>query len=69
VIEARFVQKGGRRGCKIAICPQLLAIEPRFVRKGCVGSCRLVGAAPRLKREIEKKEKEEGKRARGQERM
>jgi len=36
------------------------------MRKGCV-SCRLVGTAPRLKREIEKKEKEEGKRARGQE--
>ena len=33
----------------------------RFVRKGCV-SCRLVGTAPRLKGEIEKKE-----RARGQE--
>ena len=41
--------------------PQFLAIEPHFVRKGCV-SCRLVGTAPRLKREIEKKE-----RARGQE--
>jgi len=36
------------------------------VRKGCV-SCRLVGTALCLKREIEKKEKEEGKRARGQE--
>jgi len=47
------------------------------VRKGCV-SCRLVGTAPRLKREIDKKERargqeskrareQEGKRARGQE--
>ena len=48
------------------------AIEPRFLRKGCV-SCRLVGTAVCLKREIETKEKEEdreqeGKRARGQER-
>ena len=54
-----------RKGChghfKIAILRQFLAIEPRFVRKGCV-SCRLVGTAPRLKGEIEKKE-----RARGQE--
>ena len=66
VIEARFVRKGCRRGCKLAISLQFLPIEPRFVRKGCV-SCRLVGTAPRLKREIEKKEKEEGKRARGQE--
>ena len=54
--------------CKIAILSQFLAIEPRYVQKGCV-SCRLVGTAPRLKREIEKEEKEEGKRARGQERM
>jgi len=67
-IEDRFVRKGCRRGCEIAISLQFLAIEARFVRKGCV-SCRLVGTAPRLKREIEKKEKEEGKRARGQERM
>ena len=62
-----------RTGCdrhfKIANLPQFLAIEARFVRKGCV-SCRLVGTAPCLKREIEKKEKEEmqeSKRARGQE--
>ena len=65
-IQPRFVRKGCRRGCKITILPQFLAIQLRFVRKGCV-SCRLVGTAPRLKREIEKKEKEEGKRARGQE--
>ena len=61
----------------IATLPQFLAIEPRFVRKGCV-SCRLVGTAPApaFRREIEKKEKargargqegQEGKRARGQE--
>ena len=73
VIEARFVRKGCDRRFKIAISPQFLAIEARFVQKGCV-SCRLVGTAPRLKREIETKEKErareqEGKRARGQERM
>ena len=67
-IEARFVRKSCRRDCKIAILPQFLAMQPRFVRKGCV-SCRLVGTAPPLKREIEKKEKEEGTRARGQERM
>jgi len=65
-IEPRFVRKGCDRHLKTAILPQFLAIEPRFVRKSCV-SCRLVGTAPRLKREIEKKEKEEGKRARGQE--
>ena len=58
---------------------QFLAIEPPFVRKGCV-SCRLVGTVPRLKREIEKAREasgqeskrareQEGKRARGQERM
>ena len=67
-----------RKGCgghlEIAILPQFLAIEPRFVRKGCV-SCRLVGTAPApdFRREIEKKERargargQEGKRARGQE--
>ena len=60
-VISHFVRKGCRRGCKIAISPQFLAIEPRFVRKGCISS-RLVGTAPRLKREIEKKEKEEGKR-------
>ena len=37
-----------------------------FVGKGCI-SWRLVGTAPRLQREIDKKEKEEGKRARKQE--
>ena len=46
--------------------PQFWTIEPHFVRKVCI-SWRLVGTAPRLKREIEKKEKEEGKRARGKE--
>ena len=59
-----------RIGCdrrrKFAILLQFLTIEPHFVRKGCI-SWRLVGTAPRLKREIEKKEREEGKRARGQE--
>ena len=60
---------GNRNSCgcagrvQIAILLQLLAIEPHFVRKGCV-SCRLVVAARRLKREIEKKE---NARARGQE--
>jgi len=63
-----------RKGCagqvEIAILLQFLAIEPHFVRKGCV-SCRLVGTAPApaFRREIEKKEKargQEGKRARGQ---
>ena len=42
---------------------QFLAIEPHFVRKGCV-SCRLVGTAPRLQ---ERKRKEgDGKRTRGE---
>ena len=36
------------------------------MRKGCV-SWRLVGTGPRLKKEIEKKERREGKRARGKE--
>ena len=62
-IEARFVRKGCRRGCRIAILHPILVIEPRFVRKDCV-SCRFVGTAPRLKRDIEKTEKEEDKRAR-----
>ena len=65
-IEPRFVRKGCGRYSKIAILPQFFTIEPRFVRKGCI-SWRLVGTAPRLKREIKKKEREEGKRARGQE--
>ena len=53
---------------------QFLAIEPRFVRKGCV-SRRLVGTAPRLQernrkeRESKRAREQEGKRARGQERM
>ena len=48
---------------EIAILFQFLAIEPHFVRKGCV-SCRLVGTAPRLQ---ERNRKEgEGKRARGE---
>ena len=51
---------------QIAILSQFLATGPHFVRKGCV-SCRLVGIAPRLKREIERRKKQEGKRARGQE--
>ena len=59
-----------RKGCagrlNIAIFRQFLTIEPRFVRKGCI-SWHLVGTAPRLKREIGKKQREEGKRARGQE--
>ena len=75
-----FVRKGCAGRATIAILLQFLAIEPRqprFVRKGCV-SRRLVGTAPRLKREIEKNERargqesqrareQEGKRARGQE--
>jgi len=68
-IEARFLRKGCGRHSKTAVLPQFFpAIEPPFVRKNYV-SCRLIGTAPHLKREIEKKEKEEGKRARGQERM
>ena len=58
-----FRAKGLRRTREIAILLQFLAIEHRFVRNGCV-SCRLVVNAPRLKKEIDKKE-----RARGQERM
>ena len=60
-IEPHFVRKVAPDALQIATLPQFLAIEHRFVRKGCV-SCRLVGTAPRLKREIKKKE-----RARGQE--
>ena len=36
------------------------------MRKRCISWC-LVGTAPPLKREIDKKEREEGKKARGQE--
>ena len=53
-IERHFVRKGCDRNFKIAILLQFLTIEPHFVRKGCI-SCRLVGIAPRLKREIEQK--------------
>ena len=49
-----------------AFFPKCLTSELHFARKGCI-SCRLVGTAPRLKREIAKKERAEGKRARGQE--
>ena len=62
-IEPHFVRKVCNRTLKIAILHQFLTIEPHFVRKGCI-SRPLVGTAPRLKREIEKKEREEGKRAR-----
>ena len=55
-----FRAKGLSRTCQ-NLNFLLLAIEPRFVRKGCV-SCRLVGTAPRLQERNEKKE-----RARGQE--
>ena len=65
-IEPHFVRNGCDRHFQIAILLQFLTIEPHFVRKGCI-SWRLVGTAPRLKREIEKKEGEEGKRAREQE--
>ena len=66
--RASFRTKESCRGhSKIAILPQFWTIEPHFVRRGCV-SWRLIGTAPCLKREIEKKEGEEGKRARGQER-
>ena len=66
-----FRAKEGFAGeVEIAILPQFLAIEPHFVRKGCV-SCRLVGTAPApaFRREIEKKESargQEGKKARGE---
>jgi len=63
-IEPDFVRQGCRGHFKIAILPEFLAIEPHFVRKGqsvfgdrtsfrakgCV-SCRLVGTAPRRKKE------------------
>ena len=65
-MEPHFVRKSCDRRRKLAILPQSLTIEPHFVRKGCI-SWRLVGTTPRLKREIEKKEREEDKRARGQE--
>ena len=62
-IQHHFVRKGCAGRFKIAISLQFLTIEPRFVQKGCV-SWPLVGTAPRIKREIEKKETEKGKRAR-----
>ena len=61
-----------RKGCdwtlEIAILLQFLAIEPHFVRKGCI-SCRLVGTAPRLQERNRKKSArgQESKRAREQE--
>ena len=60
------MQKGCAGQVEIALLLQFLAIEPHFVRKGCV-SCRLVGTAPApaFRREIEKKERARG--ARGQE--
>ena len=64
-------EKVARDILEIAILPQFLAIEPHFVRKGCV-SCRLVGIAPRIqernRKEDKRRRKQEGKRARGQER-
>ena len=65
-IEPHFVRIFADRISFRAKRSQRLTIEPRFVRKGCI-SWRLVGTAPRLKREIDKKKREEGKRARGQE--
>ena len=73
-IKAHFVRQGCAGCLQIAILPQFLAIEPHFVRKGCV-SYRLVGTAPRLQErnrkegESKKAREQEGKRARGQERM
>ena len=63
-IEPHFVRKGCDRPYEIAILPQFLTIEPHFVRKGCI-SWRLVGTAPGLKREIEKRKRgQESKKAR-----
>ena len=64
--DQTFRAKGCAGPVQIAILSQFLATGPHFVRKGCV-SCRLVGIAPRLKREIERRKKQEGKRAREQE--
>ena len=64
-MEPHFVRNGCAGSFKITFFPSVFAIEPRFVRKGCI-SWRLVDTAPRLKREIDKKEREEDKRARGQ---
>ena len=60
-----FRAKGCRGHFKIAALPQCLTIELHCLRKTCI-SWRLVGTAPCLKREVEKKEREEGKRASGQ---
>ena len=55
-----------RDDLQIAILLQFLAIEPHFVRKGCV-SCRLVGTAPAPRLQERNRKEGEGKRARGQE--
>ena len=62
-IEPHFVRKGCCGREKITILLQFFIEPPHFVRKGCI-SWRLVGTGPRLQREVEKKEREEGKRAR-----
>ena len=50
---------------QIAILPQFLAIEPHFVRRGCV-SCRLVGTAPAPAFKKRNRKEGDGKRARGE---
>jgi len=72
-IEARFARKDCDRHFEIANLPQFLAIEARFLRKGSFRAVSL--ALPHALREKSKRRKkkrvreQEGKRARGQERM
>ena len=40
-LKHHFVRKGCRRGCKIAILPQLLTLELHFERQGCRGGCKI----------------------------
>ena len=69
-VQRPFRAKGLQRTLsKSQFLPQFLTFNVHFVRKGCVW-CRLVSTAPRVKREIEKKEGargQESQRAREQE--
>ena len=68
-LKHHFVRKGCRRGCKIAILPQLLTLELHFERQGCRGGCKIAilrqfltiehyFVAPRRHRPKERREKE-----------
>ena len=56
--NVHVVRKGCRRRIRIAILPRFWTSDVHFVRKGCV-SWRSGGTAPGLKREIERRARED----------